>query len=219
MKIIRARYRSGADMMAHYLSSAEGGIFFPTRDGPAPGTPVIVEMSFPELVDRVLVRGVVAWRRPGRRIVGEAQPGGRLRAGVGIEFLAGEQPARDFLLAAARGDVAATVVQRNHRRLPISMSVDWRVKEERSQHTSTIGDIGAGGAFIRTRDVQPEGTPVVLDVVPPGSEAALSIEGRVAWVRATPGGEGLGVAFRCRDTGGLRRLKELVRRLAAAEAA
>ena len=43
--------------------------------------------------------------------------------------------------------------------------------------------------------------------------APLSIEGRVAWARQEPGLEGIGVEFRCRDTGGLRRLKELVRRL------
>jgi len=41
----------------------------------------------------------------------------------------------------------------------------------------------------------------------------LDIEARVAWRRADPGNEGLGIEFRCRDTGGLRRLKELVRRL------
>ena len=76
-----------------------------------------------------------------------------------------------------------------------------------------LDDIGAGGAFIRSVSPPQPGTPLVLEVLPPGAAVPLSIEGRVAWARQDPGAEGFGVEFRCRDTGGLRRLKELVRRL------
>jgi hypothetical protein len=54
---------------------------------------------------------------------------------------------------------------------------------------------------------------VILDLTAPGGERTLSIEARVAWTRHTPGEEGIGVEFRCRDTGGARLLQEIVRRI------
>ena len=102
---------------------------------------------------------------------------------------------------------------RRHKRLPVAVPVDFRFKEHADRHEGTLGDIAPGGAFLKTRERPPEGTPLVLSLTPPGSAAPLLIEGRVAWAREAPGEEGLGVEFRCRDTGGLRRLKELVRRL------
>jgi hypothetical protein len=95
----------------------------------------------------------------------------------------------------------------------VELGVCWRVKEDRANFTARLDDIGAGGAFIRTTDLIPAGTSLVLEVLPPGAAVPLAIEGRVAWARQDPGAEGIGVEFRCRDTGGLRRLKELVRRL------
>jgi Tfp pilus assembly protein PilZ len=213
MRILKIRYRQAADFLAQYQASSEaaflhGGVFFPTREAIALGESVIVEVRCPELVDRILFRGTVAWRRAGRHR-------SKTRAGIGVEFLAAERHKRDFLLAFARGELPREVGKRRHRRLPTVLAVDWRVKEDRSQHQSTIDDIGPGGAFIRTQALAPTGTSIVLEVVPPGAVVPLSIEGRVAWAREAPGEEGLGVEFRCRDTGGLRRLKELVRRLEA----
>jgi Tfp pilus assembly protein PilZ len=212
MRILKARYRSGADfLLAHQPAFLFGGIFFPTRETIALGEAVIVEVRFPELADRLLLRGFVAWRRAARLREG-------LRAGIGVEFLSAERHKHDFLVAVAQGRAGGSVVARNHRRLPISFKIDWRVKEERDRYTATVDDIGPGGAFIRTRELHPAGTPLVIELTPPGSAAPLSIEARVAWARQSPGEEGLGVEFRCRDTGGLRRLKELIRRLALLDA-
>ena len=44
-------------------------------------------------------------------------------------------------------------------------------------------------------------------------ESLATLEGRVAWRRQTPGNEGVGVEFRCRDIAGMRRLRELVKRI------
>jgi hypothetical protein len=43
------------------------------------------------------------------------------------------------------------------------------------------------------------------------------IEGRVAWRRNAPEEPGAGVEFRCRDIGGMRRLRELIKRIERAE--
>jgi type IV pilus assembly protein PilZ len=207
MRVLKARHKEAADFLGSYLPSLpHGGIFFPTRDPLPLGENVMVEIRFPELTDRMVVRGQVVWRQAGRHRQ-------KIRAGVGIEFLAGEAKKRDFLLAMARGEMNAEVAQRKFRRVPVEWRVDWRVKEERVQFSAVLDDIGAGGAFLRTPRLQDEGTALVIDLLPPGAAAPLSIEARVAWTRGGSGEEGVGVEFRCRDTGGLRRLKELVRRL------
>jgi len=207
MRILIARYRSTEDFLERYLSSFDcGGVFFPTREAVPLGEYVLVDVRLPNLRDQLLIRGMVAWRRPGRRRTG-------VRAGVGIEFLASEAPKKDFALNLCAKETADLQGQRRFRRLPTEITVDWRIPEMTTRRLSQLDDIGPGGAFIKTRDSQPLGTSVVIEVVPPGSTAPLSIEGRVAWCCKTPGNEGFGVQFRWRDSGGLRRLKELVRRI------
>lgn len=213
MRIIQARYRSGAEFLRHYQPSfPDGGLFYPTREAIEAGAPVIVEVRLPALPQKVMLRGRIAWRRAGRHRT-------KLRAGLGIEFAPADAVRREFLLSVARGEVELrSVPARKYRRLPVELPTEWRVAEERSTFTGRIEDIGLGGAFISAVGPSPApGTEVFVDVVPPGSVVPLGIAARVAWIRGTPGAEGFGIEFRCRDAGGTRRLKELVRRLEEAE--
>ena len=90
----------------------------------------------------------------------------------------------------------------------------WRRHNERQSYAGTVEDIGPGGAFLRTSastiGIAP-GVDLILGVTLPGSLAAAELAARVAW--SAPGEDGFGVEFRCRDAGGQRRLKEVVRRL------
>ncbi len=209
MRILVARYRTTEDFLERYIDTFEhGGVFHPTREAVPLGEYLIVDFRLPNLRDQLLIRGMVAWRRPGRRRTG-------VRAGIGIEFLASERAKRDYLLQLIEERTGDAQGQRRFRRLPTEIRVDWRIPETPTRRLSQIGDIGPGGAFIRTPHRQEPGTPVVLEVAPPGSSAPLAIEGRVAWQCDTPGAEGFGVEFRWRDSGGLRRLKELVKRIEA----
>jgi Tfp pilus assembly protein PilZ len=211
MRIFRARYKSGDDFLRHYQPSFDhGGIFFPTRENLPVGMPVVVEFRFPNMANKMMLRGAIAWRRAGKHRT-------KLRAGLGIEFLGSEKSKRDYLMAVARGEAQPTTVRR-HRRLPVTTQVRWRVKETTAYHTSTLDDIGPGGAFVRTEDLEaaPLDSEVVLEVTPPGAVSPLAIEGRVAWRRNEVDQVGFGIEFRARDAGGVRRLKELVRRLEAA---
>ncbi len=206
MRILISRFRNGTEFLERYQTSfVYGGLFCPTRQPIPAGDLIVLDIRMPSLRDHLLVRGMVAWHRRGRRSQS-------IRAGLGVEFLASEQGKRDHLLALARGETEPQAL-RKYRRLPIELRVDWRVPNDRIRHMSLVNDIGAGGAFIRTRDAPPMGTPVVLELIPPGSTAPQAIEARVAWLRNTPGNEGVGVEFRCRDLGGMRRLRELVRRI------
>jgi Tfp pilus assembly protein PilZ len=207
MRLLLARFKSGADFLERYQPQLEnGGLFYPTRRSLEPGEQVLIDIRMAEVKDYVLMRGVVVGRQRGRRL--EHQ-----RAGLLIEFQASEQSKRDHLLRLSRGDEPPEVAQRRHRRLPIELRVDWRVPNSAERHISLAGDISTGGAFIRTETPPAFGTPVVIDLCPPGGSASQAIEGRVAWISDVPGQEGVGVEFRCRDIGGMRRLRELVRRI------
>jgi Tfp pilus assembly protein PilZ len=207
MRILRARYADGEDFLRHYQPSfPDGGIFFPTRAALDAGLPVLLEIRLPPIPQKMLIRGRIAWRRPGRHRT-------KLRAGLGIEFHTADTGRRDFLLSVARGDSLPGMISRRHPRLPVDLPGTWRVALDRGSSRGMIEDIGQGGAFVRS-DVPVEvGAGVVLELLPPGSVVPLAIAGKVAWTRRTPGDEGFGMEFKTRDAGGTRRLKELVRRL------
>ena len=206
MNIIRAKYPNCQAFLQSYQSNFPGGgVFIPTRKKHELGSSAVVDVRFPELRSRVLVRGIIAWRRAGKRRT-------KLRAGVGVEFLAVEKRKKEFLLGVAQGDIV-DLTQRRHRRLPVEIRVDWREKTERERQVSTLEDIGEGGAFIRSTRFLPIGSAVILEITAPGGERQIAIEAVVAWTCHTIGEEGMGVEFRCRDIGGTRLLKELVRRI------
>src|SRR5262249_34037122 len=98
MRILRARYRSGEEFLRHYQPSlVGGGLFFPTREAIPLGTQVVVEVRFPGLCNKQLLRSFVAWRRAGKHRT-------KLRAGLGIEFHPAEAKRRDFVIAVAKGE-------------------------------------------------------------------------------------------------------------------
>jgi len=211
MRILRARYRTGEEFLRHYQPSLPGGgVFYPTREAMELGEPVVIEVRFPGLSNKQMIRGFVAWRRAGKHRT-------KLRAGLGVEFHAAECKRRDFLVAVAKGEIV-DMITRRHRRLPVQLTAQWHVLQDREAHQSHVEDIGPGGAFLRTTNFLPPGTEIIIDVTPPGSLRPLEIAARVAWTRHTEGEEGIGIEFKSRDAGGTRRLKELVRRLELLEA-
>ena len=109
MRVLRARYRNGEEFLRHYQPAfPTGGLFFPTREVLPQGEAVLVEVRFPTLANKVLLRGQVAWCRAGKHRT-------KIRAGLGIEFQESEGQRRDYLLSAAKGVLRPTV-QRRHRR-------------------------------------------------------------------------------------------------------
>ena len=72
--------------------------------------------------------------------------------------------------------------------------------------------MSAGGAMLATATPLALGTEVILEVLPPGAAAPMTIAARVSY--HTPTG-GSGLKFVYRDGDGSRRLRELVRRLIA----
>ena len=208
MTILKALCRTEQDFLNLYLSDlGNGGLFIATRKSLSIGEPVVVAVRLGPRRNPVLLRGLVAWRRPGKHRT-------KTKAGIGVEFLPSEAQKRDYLLAVARGEGGANSARR-HQRLPVNLPVVWQVNGSLHDNPGVLRDIGRGGAFIRTEQPIRVEMDVVLKVAPPGAEVAMPVSARIAWV--VPIGEssepGFGVAWRARDAGGGRRIKELVRRM------
>lgn len=203
MTILKTLCRTESEFFDRYLSDlAGGGLFIPTRMALPIGEQVVVSVRIGPRADPVLLRGSVAWRRPGKHST-------KTKAGIGVEFLPSEKHGRDYLVALARGD--ASVSARRHQRLPIDLPMHWHVAGSVEDRPGVLRDIGRGGAFVKTNELV-QGREVILKVIPPGAEIEMPVSARIAWV--APGDEaGFGVSWRARDAGGTRRIKELVRRM------
>ncbi|HVZ72180.1 MAG TPA: PilZ domain-containing protein [Polyangia bacterium] len=210
MTILKAHFATGSAFLDCYLADlGNGGIFFPTRKPLALGEAVVISIRLGKRRSPMLLRGLVAWRRPGKHST-------KTKAGIGIEFLPTEAQTRDYLLSVARGD-ASEQLARRHQRLPVELPVTWQVPGALRDNSGTLLDIGRGGAFVRTAQPLPDDADVVLMVSPPGAEIAMPLSARVCWRGAnqTGGENGFGVEWKARDAGGNRRIKELVRRIEA----
>jgi Tfp pilus assembly protein PilZ len=208
MTILKAHFSDGTAFLERFQSDlGQGGLFYPTRRPLAIGEIVVVAIRLGRRRSPTLIRGQVAWRRPGKHST-------KTKAGIGIEFLPTETQARDYLLAVARGD-SAEMVARRHQRLPVEIPVMWAVPGALRDNAGVLRDIGRGGAFIRTEHALPTDGDIVLKVSPPGAEVAMPLSARVAWKGRPDGEHGFGVEWKARDAGGTRRIKELVRRIEA----
>jgi Tfp pilus assembly protein PilZ len=207
MNIIKTHFRSGEDLLEYYLGDfPHGGLFIPTRRTLSVGESIVISVRVGPRRSPVLLRSVVAWRRPGKHLT-------KTRAGIGVEFLPSEIPKRDYLLAVARGNTAESSARR-HQRLPIDLPVHWQIPGTLQNNPGVLRDIGRGGAFVMTGERVVVESDVVLKVAPPGAEVEMPVSARIAWV--TPGKSiepGFGIAWKARDAGGTRRIKELVRRM------
>ena len=137
-----------------------------------------------------------------------ALPRLRIRAGALVRFSPEEAGKRDFVSQTLMGARQATP-KRRHARVPIALTVRVRVGNEHETVEAELREISVSGGLIAT-SIQPAiGTDIVVEIVPPGGIAPMSISGRVLY-HAGPGHTG--VKFMFREGGGSRRLRELVRR-------
>jgi len=202
LNILRVRCRSADEFRSFYNSDHPDGILFcPTTTEFQSDASVVVEIACKGLPNKVLVRGIVLSWRP-------ALPRLRVRAGAMVRFAPEEASKRDFVLQTLMGARQDTL-KRKHTRFPVGLAVRMRVGSEPESVDAELREISVSGGLVAAR-VQPAiGTDVIVDIVPPGGVAPMSISGRVLY-HACPGQSG--VKFMFREGGGSRRLRELVRR-------
>lgn len=201
MRILSAWFESGADFLKSYSDQiGAGAIYYPTIAELTVGEQVLVEVRFPALPTRVLVRGKV--------FSIDLQ-----KNGVWISFVSEDAETRDFIVDVARGDITVeTRVLRHHQRYPIEVPVDWKANDSDDVFISSTEDLSAGGAFVRTLSPPPIGTPVAL-VLAPSSGKVLTLSGKVSWTRQDTGGEGMGVRFEPANSETAKALREALRKM------
>lgn len=203
MDILKVRFRTNSEFEdAFNQELASGGLFCPTTSPLATGQEVVIELSAPALPNKVLIRGSVKSWRP-------ALPRLRVRAGALVEFDSAESEKRDFVLETIRGE-RSPAPKRRHARLPIEVPVRFRTPESADFSETTLTEISIGGCSLRTSDPLPMGTEVILEIMPPGAVSPIAISAQVTY---HAGGGDTGLKFLARDSGGSRRLRELIRRL------
>jgi Tfp pilus assembly protein PilZ len=203
--ILRVRCRNLGEFEEHYLPELpNGGMFCPTTTELTAGTAVVVELACDGLPNKVLIRGnVLSWR--------PALPRMRVRAGATVEFETDEVAKRDFVLETMHGDRAPTR-KRKHTRIPIGVPVSVREANQLDSTAAELREISVSGGLLTGPIQPPVGTDIVMELIPPGSEAPFDLSGRVVY---HAGPNQTGVKFLYREGGGSRRLRELVRRFKA----
>jgi Tfp pilus assembly protein PilZ len=186
-------------------SGGNGGVFCPTRRNVPVGETVAVKVRLGRRKPPMVVYGQVAWRRPGRHIL-------KIRAGIGVEFLASERAKWEFLLDLAQTGTSAHS-RRRHERVPVDLPISWRLVGSLEAFSGHLRDVGRGGAFVLSPATVAIQEKVVLEIAPPGAEVPMAFIGRVAWTGKSGTENVFGISWRARDAGGGRRIKEMVRRL------
>ena len=202
MRILKTRFKTrDAFLAAFQKTPAPGAMFCATTQPLTKNEPAVVEIYFPDLPNRVLVRGTAVWWR-------RALPRQRVRAGCLVAFDADEKDKVRFLLGPADGGVEPRV-RRRHARLPVRLPVRWSTPGSRVSSPTHIEEIGIGGALLVTEERLAIGTEIVLDLLLPGAVRSSALAARVAYLAPT----GVGLRFLYRDGGGSRRMREMVRRI------
>ncbi len=198
MRLVTLAYATADELLGSYDERDGGTVSVQTRTDGTIGEKLLVEISFPGLPNRALLRAMVT----------------SITFEHGLRFVIDEADAttRDFMLAIARGDNVVVAAHRDHARFPTALHARWSVTGGGSlgDAATIVEDLSAGGAFVKTDHPPDVGAEVDLTIdVPDGP--ALETAGHIAWVRHGKA-PGFGVDFdELRGDSG-RRLRALLRR-------
>jgi hypothetical protein len=173
-----------------------------TTDAFEPGEELLLEVYFPGLPGKMMVRAIgQEWH--------SARPRLRIRAGGVLRCTGSEWRKLEFLKTIAEGKLNITA-RRRHVRLPVMVEVKWRRSSDSDFTLAAMCEISEGGALLLTDAELEVEEEVIIQITPPGSERPLEV---LAVARSPGNPEGVGVEFLARDMGGVHRLREVIRRL------
>lgn len=175
-----------------------------TTDGFEPGEEVLLEVHFPSLPGKMMVRAIGRDWHP-------ARPRLRVRAGGVLRCTGTEWTKLQFLRRVGAGELKLNA-RRRHVRLPVMVEIRWRRQNTNDFVVAALSEISEGGGLLLTPDdTRPSsGEEVIIEITPPGSERPLEV---LSVVRNTDHPDGVGLEFMARDMGGVHRLREVIRRL------
>ncbi len=170
-----------ADFTKFLDGTSDGtGLFVPGTTGSGVGERVTVEVVF-QGGPRVLLSGVVAWRRA----TGDA----RTRPGSGIAIDPAESAKVAYLFGYVRGGLLDA---REKRRLPVRLRVAYA--GARGRRLNFTRDLNEEGAFVRTSELLEVGARTTLLISPPGPYKPIQVKVTVTR-QQTEGDRGVGVQF------------------------
>jgi len=202
MRIVTASFSTGSGFLTEYRQGPPTSLRVPTRMELDEGEAVILDLRLPGLPNPELVRARV------QQAEGD---------GYRLEFAVDEEPTLAFLAHHAQRPIdRPELVSRQFERFPIEVPCEWRVVGNWDQVPSWTIDLSSGGAFVRTAEPPPVGTPLVLRLggplgPTPTGDAGIELHGRVVWRRASDQEPGMGVDFSQLTGTGARRLREMLR--------
>lgn len=203
MQIVRVKL-SSLEAWASLARAEPRSLFVPTTTPLLPGETCILEIQSSKLPNLVLLRAhVTEWHA--------AVPRHRIRAGARVIVDSEENPKVEFIERALRGE-ATTARRRRQSRLPRLVPVNIREPSSVQWNPLSMTEISAGGALLTTTIPLAIGADVLLQFLPPGAVAPVEISCRVSYQTAAGA---TGVRFLARDTNGIHRLRELIRRIRA----
>lgn len=195
MRLVTLAFPSAAAFLTSY---DDGIVTVKTRTDAVLGEAILVELSFPGLPNRALVRATV----DGLLIDEE---------GLRVRISEEDSSTRDFMVQVARGELKMSA-HREHKRFPASLEVRYTRDGAAEEHKGVVDDLGAGGTFVLTQSPPAVGTKVALTITVPGTKD-VHASGIVAWVKTGPGANaGFGVDFDPLDGDDGRRLRALLRK-------
>ena len=178
MRLVTLAYETKEDFLSSYHPADGGTLSTRTRTDGTIGEDVLIEISFPGLPNRVLVRA---------QVMGIA-----FEHGLRFAFAPADVTTRDFLLQIAQGQVSVEPTHRDHARFPAALHASWALPGASASPTM-VEDLSAGGAFVRAEAPPAVATEVELMITTPGGET-LAVRGTVAWLRQGKD-PGFGVEF------------------------
>ena len=204
LRILYATYESPESFLQHVHVEEDKDASFvsvATKAEFSEKEPVILEIGYPGLPNRILLRANAA-----------ASPDeDEEHKWFQVDFA--EELQLDFLIAIASGRAEASV-QRRHRRFPLRMEARVKVEgdEEAAPQEAQTADMATGGVAIETDEPLPDGARVTVMLNPGDGSPEIEISGTVVWNR-----EGefetaeVGIQFEKTSTEHMKRLRQLIR--------
>jgi Tfp pilus assembly protein PilZ len=168
MRLVTAVFASADEFIAAYHPADGGTLSTRTRTDGTIGERVLLEVTFPGLPNRALLRADV---------VGIA-----FEHGLRFAIAPDDATTRDFLVGVARGEIRIeTTTHRDHTRFPAALVATWCI-DDGPVTSSQLEDLSAGGAFIRTDLVPAINAVVAITITTPSGDPVVA-SGHVAWTR------------------------------------
>lgn len=169
---------------SHYPNGKLGGLTVPGKPPGALGQRVRLRVECDKPHRQFVVEGQLAWAR---HKAGPGQP-----SGFGVDFLPDDDGSMARLLAFARGEVdwqATRAATRHQVSLQVKLVHAGRPRKE------WLADLSVGGAFVRTWNPLPVGSPVQVYLRSALSLTSLEVPAQVAWTRHVGEDPGMGLEF------------------------